>query len=181
MVTLKRTPLSEHPCSIARALDIAGEWWTLLIVRDVAYGVSRFRAIQEDLGISANVLAERLQALVEAQILEQVVYQERPRRQEYRLTEKGSELIPVLIALMQWGDRWGWPEGGGPVGVEHDACGHSVRVQLRCEQCERELQTQELRARLTVTAQSALPAEHLPGSISGRRLLAGADGVRLAP
>src|SRR5271165_7354721 len=112
---MKRTALGQQPCSIARTLDVAGEWWTLLIVRDVAYGVRRFRAIQEDLGISANVLSERLDRLVEEGILERSEYQQRPRREEYRLTGKGTELVPVLIALMQWGDRWTWPAGAGPV------------------------------------------------------------------
>src|SRR5689334_11320114 len=116
---MKRTALSDQPCSIARALDAAGEWWTPLILRDVAYGVTRFREIQEDLGISANVLADRLQALVDEGILEPRAYQERPRRHEYRLTAKGTELVPVLLALKRWGDRWKWPAGRGPVRVAH--------------------------------------------------------------
>jgi DNA-binding HxlR family transcriptional regulator len=103
---VKRTSLSNHPCSIARTLDVAGEWWTPLILRDVAYGVRRFGEIQEDLGISANVLSDRLDGLVAEGILERRVYRERPQRHEYRLTEKGVELIPALLALMQWGDRW---------------------------------------------------------------------------
>src|ERR1019366_10354701 len=88
-------PIYTHPCSIARTLDVIGESWTPLILRDVAYGVRRFGEIQEDLGISANVLADRLEALVGEGILETRVYQERPRRSEYVLSEKGSELIPA--------------------------------------------------------------------------------------
>jgi DNA-binding HxlR family transcriptional regulator len=175
---MKRTPLGTHPCSIARTLDVAGEWWSLLIVRDVAYGVRRFRAIQEDLGISANVLADRLETLASEEILERVAYQQRPERHEYRLTEKGAELIPVLLALMQWGDRWAWPHGHGPVGVTHDECGHRAHVEVRCPECERELAPRELRASLRPPFTDA-PAEHEPGSISGRWLGSHRDGVRL--
>ena len=108
---MKRTSLTDHPCSIARTLDVAGEWWSPLILRDVAYGVQRFGAIQEDLGISANVLSDRLETLVAEGLLQRTAYQQRPERHEYTLTEKGADLIPALLALMQWGDRWAW-EGG---------------------------------------------------------------------
>ncbi len=157
---------------------MAGEWWTPLILRDVAYGIRRFAAIQEDLAISANVLSDRLETLVAEGILERSIYQQRPKRHEYRLTEKGAELIPALLALMQWGDRWMWPGERGPVRVTHDGCGHEVRVEVRCPQCERELEAGELRA----TARGGVvdpPGAHEPGVVSGRRLLASGDGVRL--
>jgi DNA-binding HxlR family transcriptional regulator len=176
---MKRTSLAGHPCSIARTLDVAGEWWTPLILRDIAYGVTRFREIQQDLGVSANVLSDRLDGLLAEGILETRLYQRRPDRHEYRLTEKGSELVPVLLALMQWGDRWKWPQARGPVRVEHDSCGHEARVEVRCLHCERALEPGELRAK-----PGALPAnpptEHEPGGISGRRLYASSDGVQLA-
>jgi DNA-binding HxlR family transcriptional regulator len=175
---MKRTGLSEQPCSIARTLDVAGEWWTPLILRDVAYGVQRFSAIQEDLGISANVLADRLDTLVAEGILRRSVYQQRPERHEYRLTDKGADLIPALLALMQWGDRWAWPGGRGPVRVVHDECGHDVRVEVRCSHCEREAAADDLRARARGGVVDA-PGEHQPGGVSARRLLASADGVSL--
>ncbi len=175
---MKRTSLSHHPCSIARALDVAGEWWTPLIVRDVAYGVTRFGELQEDLGISANVLSDRLDGLVAEGILETRLYQRRPDRHEYRLTEKGAELIPALLALMRWGDRWKWPGARGPVRVEHEDCGHEVRVEVRCPHCERALEPGELRAKPGVRP-SKPPGEHEPGSVSGRRLYASGDGLRL--
>jgi DNA-binding HxlR family transcriptional regulator len=168
---MKRTELSHHPCSIARTLDVAGEWWTLLIVRDVAYGVKRFREIQEDLGISANVLADRLDTLVEEGILERVAYQERPLRHEYRLTEKGAELVPVLLALKEWGDRWTWPGGQGPVEVLHGECGHHVHVETHCPQCQREVEAAELRARLRWPDKA--PSRGEPSAISAERLAAG--------
>jgi len=175
---MKRTSLAEHPCSIARTLDVAGEWWTPLIVRDVAYGIGRFRELQEDLGISANVLADRLDALLAEGILETRVYQERPRRSEYVLTQKGAELVPVLLALMQWGDRWKWQGAGGPVRVVHGECGHQAHVEVRCPHCERELSSSELRARPGARLEQP-PREHQPGSVSGRVLGSHAEGVRL--
>lgn len=177
---MKRTDLGQHPCSIARTLDVAGEWWTPLILRDVAYGVQRFGAIQEDLGISANVLSDRLETLVAEGILKRSLYQERPERHEYGLTEKGADLIPALLALMQWGDRWAWTGGRGPVRVQHAECGHDVRVELRCPHCERELAAAELRATVRGGVVDP-PGEHEPGAVSGRRLLeGGAQGVALA-
>lgn len=92
-------------CSIARALEIVGERWTLLVVREVALGKRRFDEILGGLGIASNVLTDRLNRLVHEGILERVAYSERPPRFEYRLTEKGRELAVVLLALMQWGDR----------------------------------------------------------------------------
>jgi DNA-binding HxlR family transcriptional regulator len=175
---VKRSGLAHHPCSIARTLDVAGEWWTPLILRDVSYGVRRFAAIQQDLGVSANVLADRLETLVAEGILERSVYQERPERHEYRLTEKGAELVPALLALMQWGDRWTWPSGRGPVRVSHEQCDHEVRVELRCPHCEREVEAGELRAGARAGVVDA-PGRHEPGSVSGRRLLESPEGVQL--
>ena len=92
-------------CSIARALELVGERWTLLIVRDAFLGLSRFDQFQQSLGIGRNVLADRLNGLVEQGIFDRVPYSERPLRHDYRLTEKGRELAIVLAALRQWGDR----------------------------------------------------------------------------
>jgi DNA-binding HxlR family transcriptional regulator len=175
---MKRSSLGDHPCSIARTLDVAGEWWTPLILRDVAYGVRRFGAIQEDLGISANVLADRLDTLVAEGILRRSVYQQRPERHEYGLTEKGADLIPALLALMQWGDRWAWAGSRGPVRVLHERCGHDVRVEVRCVHCERELETHELCAKARRGVVNP-PGEHEPGGVTGRRLLASPRGVSL--
>jgi DNA-binding HxlR family transcriptional regulator len=101
---LKRTYDGQN-CSIARALELVGERWTLLIVRDALLGLRRFDEFQDSLGIARNVLTERLYRLVAEGILERHVYSERPPRFEYRLTDKGRELAIPLIALMQWGDR----------------------------------------------------------------------------
>ena len=93
-------------CSIARALEVVGERWTLLIVRDAFLGLRRFDQIQESLGIARNVLTDRLNRLVEEGILERVRYSERPKRYEYRLTAKGLELNIALVGLRQWGDKY---------------------------------------------------------------------------
>ena len=92
-------------CSIARSLELIGDRWTLLIVRDLMLGLSRFDELHESLGVASNVLTDRLNRLVDEGIVERVRYSERPERFEYRLTAKGRELGLVLLALMQWGDR----------------------------------------------------------------------------
>jgi DNA-binding HxlR family transcriptional regulator len=166
---MKRTTFAEQPCSIARTLDAVGEWWTPLILRDVAYGVRRFREIQDDLGISANVLADRLEALLAEGLLETRLYQERPERHEYRLTRKGAELIPALLALKEWGDRWKWPAGRGPVRVVHEECGEEVHLEVRCPHCERQAEVGELRATARGGVVGRL-AEDDPGHVSAQRL-----------
>lgn len=107
----QRTSLADASCSIAQALDVVGDWWTLLIVRDTARGVHRFDALQQELGMSRKVLAERLRLLVDAGVLSRDAYQDRPPRYEYRLTPRGRALLPVLIALQDWGDQWVMGDG----------------------------------------------------------------------
>ncbi|MFJ7260113.1 winged helix-turn-helix transcriptional regulator [Streptomyces globosus] len=102
----QRTHLGDADCAIAQALDVVGDWWTLLIVRDTARGLHRFEELQRELGVSRKVLAERLRLLVEAGVLTREPYQERPVRHEYRLTPRGRGLLPVLVALQDWGDTW---------------------------------------------------------------------------
>jgi DNA-binding HxlR family transcriptional regulator len=104
---MRRTSYEQMNCSIASALDIVGEPWTLLIVRDAFYGVRRFDDFQENLGIARNVLTARLKKLVEAGVFRKTAYRQRPLRHEYRLTEKGAALFPVIVGLKQWGDRFG--------------------------------------------------------------------------
>lgn len=126
-------------CSIAGALEVVGERWSLLIVRNVFLGLRRFDQIQSNLGIARNVLQARLQKLIDQDVLERVPYHERPRRYEYRLTEKGIDLWPVVFALMQWGDRHTPPAGGPAVVVEHRGCGGRVDEHRICERCGKAL------------------------------------------
>lgn len=121
-------------CSIARTLEVVGERWTLLVLRECFLGTARFDDFQRRLGVARNVLQTRLERLVEEDVLERVPYQERPPRYEYLLTPEGRELLPVLISLLQWGDRHRAPDGP-PAVVAHSGCGGPVGAELRCERC----------------------------------------------
>ncbi|MDT3438896.1 MULTISPECIES: helix-turn-helix domain-containing protein [unclassified Pseudofrankia] len=122
-------------CSVARALEVVGERWSLLVIREVTFGVRRFDAIQAATGAPRAVLTERLAGLVRAGVLERVTYREAGSRTrwEYRLTPAGRELAPVLSALRQWGDRHLAGEDGPPATFTHAGCGAPVRVQHVCE------------------------------------------------
>jgi DNA-binding HxlR family transcriptional regulator len=132
-------------CSIARALEVVGERWTLLILRDALLGVRRFDDFQADLGIARNVLADRLSRLVDAGVLEKRAYSERPLRHEYRLTDKGRDLWPVVHALARWGDKHDAPDGP-PVLFVHRDCGGAVSGHRICEDCGAELEVRDVRA-----------------------------------
>ncbi len=101
----RRVDLSTFSCSVARTLDVVGDKWTLLVLRDAFYGVRRFEDFARDLGIARNVLTDRLGTLVDAGVLERRQYTEHPPRFEYRLTAKGRDLLPVLLTMMRWGDK----------------------------------------------------------------------------
>ena len=126
---------TSQTCSVAAALEVVGERWSLLIVRDVLLGVRRFEALQKDLGIARNVLQARLTRLVEHGVLERRLYQERPRRYEYILTEKGLELWPTIVALLQWGDKHAPAAAGPPVVLEHQGCGGAIDEHRICARC----------------------------------------------
>ena len=133
-------------CSIAAALEVVGERWSLLIVRDVFLGLRRFDEIQADLGIARNVLQTRLTRLLDQGVLERRLYQERPPRYEYRLTEKGLDLWPTMVALMKWGDRYAAPAAGPPVLLEHRGCGGAVDEHRVCQACGARLSVRDVRA-----------------------------------
>jgi DNA-binding HxlR family transcriptional regulator len=120
-------------CSIAAALEVVSTRSAFLILREAFYGTARFDDFAERVGISEPVAAERLRELVAEGLLERETYREpgQRARQQYRLTGKGAELLPALVALMQWGDRW-LDEHGGPVELRHRECGERVGVELRC-------------------------------------------------
>ena len=132
---MKWNELEAVDCSLARALSAVGDRWTLLILRDAFLKVRRFEDFEESLGISRRTLAERLDGLVAAGILERRPYQQRPVRHAYRLTEKGLGLYPALLALIHWGDEWYPAEGGPPVLHRHKACGHLFRSTTCCSEC----------------------------------------------
>ncbi|MEM7093899.1 MAG: helix-turn-helix domain-containing protein [Actinomycetota bacterium] len=133
-------------CSIQATLDLVGDRWTLLIMRDIFRGVHRFSQIAEDLGIAKNLLADRLTKLVDHGILHKVPYQDRPLRHEYRLTAKGLDLSPALVALMGWGDRWA-ADGEPPTVLVHDACGTALEQVLLCPTCDETVRPTNIRSR----------------------------------
>ncbi len=123
-------------CSIARALEVVGERWSLLIVRDGLLGLSRFEQFQDSLGIARNVLTDRLGRLVTAGVFERVRYQQHPDRFDYRLTSMGRQLFVPVLALMQWGDEHLAGSAGPPRLAQHAGCGGHLRAGLICQQCQ---------------------------------------------
>jgi DNA-binding HxlR family transcriptional regulator len=136
---MKRTQFADQPCGVARAMDIVGELWAFMIVRNVFLGVRRFEGLRENLGISRKVLSERLNLLVEHGILERRAYQERPPRHEYRLTPMGVDLFPVLMALARWGNRWLAGPKGAPIEYVHRRCGQVTEARVVCKGCGEDL------------------------------------------
>lgn len=134
MKGVERKSFASMDCSVAQCLEVVGEWWSMLIIRDAFLGVHRFEEFQRRLGISRNILNDRLRSLVHAGVLVRVPYSERPPRDEYRLTEKGRDLWPVLTAMRQWGDRYAAPSGP-PVELVHQSCGEVTHVALVCDVC----------------------------------------------
>jgi DNA-binding HxlR family transcriptional regulator len=122
-------------CAIAAALDFVGDRWSLLVLREAFFGVRRFEELREKTGAARNILSDRLGKLVEAGILRRERYSERPPRDEYRLTEKGLDLYPVIVALAQWGARWGEFDIGPAISLQHNACGAAIEPRLTCPEC----------------------------------------------
>lgn len=137
---------AEMPCPAARSLDVIGEWWTLLIVRDALFGAKRFEDFKAT-GIADNILSARLKRLVEEGIFVRQPYQGRPERFEYLLTEKGLGLVPVLVSLLSWGKEW--TTGDDFTHVRHRGHDHDVSVRLHCDECGRPVTLQELEPILT--------------------------------
>ena len=130
-------------CSVAKALDLIGDRWTLLIVRDALRGVRRFDDFRAGLGVAHNVLSDRLSRLTEAGLLERRRYQERPDRYEYHPTQQGRDLWPVLMSLMFWGDRYLAPDGP-PLLPLHRNCGGHLTPQLTCADCSAGLEAKDV-------------------------------------
>ena len=142
---VERKSFADMHCSVAQCLEVVGGWWSMLILRDAFLGVTRFDDFQERSGISRNILNQRLHHLVEAGVLEKVLYRDHPPRHDYRLTDKGRDLWPVLTAMRQWGDRYAAPDGP-PVQVTHKACGHIADAVLVCSVCGGRLEARGVRA-----------------------------------
>jgi DNA-binding HxlR family transcriptional regulator len=142
--TVLHNTYAGQTCSVARTLELVGERWTLLILRDAFLGVRRFDDFQRDLGVARNVLNTRLQRLCDAGLLERRLYQQRPERYEYRLTEMGRDLWPVIVALMEFGDRHLCAEDGPPMLLHHRDCGGEVTSKRTCTDCGADLEARDV-------------------------------------
>jgi DNA-binding HxlR family transcriptional regulator len=162
-----RADYAGQNCSIARTLELIGERWTILVLREAFLGTRRFDDIQRNLGIARNVLQTRLERLVGVGILSREPYQDRPTRHEYRLTSKGVDLWPVVVALLKWGDRHAAP-AGPPVVLEHRECGGEVDDRRRCARCGADLEASDVEARRGPGAGARPSARTAPaGTIAG--------------
>ena len=143
-----RLRYTDENCTIKGALEIVGEKWSLLVLREAFFGIRRFDDFHRALGCARNLLSDRLAKLVDHGVLERVEYREpgQRRRHEYHLTEKGLDLQPALVALMQWGDRWTSGPDGAPVEIRHRGCGAKVNAVLSCEDGHGELTPRETEA-----------------------------------
>jgi DNA-binding HxlR family transcriptional regulator len=141
---MQRPTFAEFDCPIAQSLEVVGEWWSLMVVREIFFGRRRFEEIHDDLGIARNTLTNRLNRLVDEGVLERRSYSETGRRAEYHLTEAGRDLYQVLIALVEWGKKWR-PIEGGPSTVLVHSCGNETDPVLVCDQCHQPVTPANLR------------------------------------
>jgi DNA-binding HxlR family transcriptional regulator len=142
---MERKSFAGMHCSVAQCLEAVGEWWSMLIVRDAFLGVTRFDEFQQRLGISRNILNQRLTHLAGHGVLQKTRYSEHPPRYEYRLTAKGRDLWPVLTAMRQWGDTYAAPDGP-PLQLVHKSCGQIADAVMTCSGCGERLTARDVRA-----------------------------------
>jgi DNA-binding HxlR family transcriptional regulator len=132
---VRRTAFADWPCSVARTVDILGDWWTPLVLRESYRGARRFDEFQRNLGIGRNILAQRLRRLVDEGMLERRRYRDHPVRNDYVLTAKGRDFFPVIVAIMHWGDTWLAGDGGPPILLRHATCGQDMHAEVVCSHC----------------------------------------------
>lgn len=144
---MKWSEIDGQTCSIARALSEVGDRWTMLILREAFLRTRRFGDFAQRTGAARNLVADRLQKLVEAGILDRRIYQQHPERHEYRLTEKGRDLYPVMMSLVRWGDRWHDDGAGPPLEHVHHRCGHVMHAEPVCSECGEHLDPREIDVR----------------------------------
>jgi DNA-binding HxlR family transcriptional regulator len=142
---MRKTSFADFQCSLARGLDRMGDWWSPLIIRDLYAGVVRFDELVEDLGISRNLLTRRLDALVARKLVERRIYRRRPTRYKYTLSAAGKDLVPVILALTSWGDRWAQPKEGPPIEFVHKACGAKFRPHITCSACAERIEADDVK------------------------------------
>ena len=139
--------MSSWPCTMARSARVLGDGWNLLIIRQACAGTRRFEDFRSVLGIGRNILTTHLNRLVVDGLLDRVPYQERPVRHEYRLTEKGREVYPILAAMAAWGEKWLTGPEGTPLVLHHKRCGHDMHARVVCDQCGHPIDVRETTGR----------------------------------
>lgn len=142
---MKWEEIGDQPCSVARTLSVLGDRWTMLILRNAFMGVRRFDDFQRSLGLTRHVLSERLKRLVEHEILVKVPYVQRQERFEYQLTEKGLDLYPIILAMVQWADKWMDLGMGKPLEFTHKSCGKKINSKVVCSECNDQIHVQDVR------------------------------------
>jgi DNA-binding HxlR family transcriptional regulator len=142
---MRNTSFASMHCSLAQSLELIGDWWTPLVLRDLYLGLNRFDQFVTDLGISRNLLTDRLTTLVDGGLVRRTPYQQNPVRYSYELTEAGQELVPILIALTAWGDRWATPPAGQPLRFTHTTCGRVTTATVCCSECGETLEMDDVR------------------------------------
>ncbi len=144
---MKWDEINRLQCSIARSSAVLGDRWTLLILSDVFLGVRRFDDFHQRLGLSRTTLTNRLKLLEDHQVLSRVQYQSSPDRYEYKLTDKGRDLYPVISTVLNWGDKYYSDTAGPPILRRHTLCGHDILPVLSCPECHQEIDARNIAAR----------------------------------
>lgn len=144
---MRRTSFATWPCPIAQAAELVGDAWTLLVLRELYYGETRFERFQSVLGVARNTLTDRLNTLVAAGMVERRKYQSDPVRYEYVLKDKGRDFFPVIASMKSWSDRYMYDAGDAPILLQHNACGHELQAQVVCQECGGPVNLENVRAR----------------------------------
>lgn len=155
---MKWSELAEQPCSVARSVAVIGDRWTLMLLRDCFLGVRRFEDFERRLGISRGIIAERLKRLTDEGVLRREAYQDRPVRHEYRLTDKGLALHPVMMAIVHWGDVHYGGEAGPPLIHRHKACGCDFTPVQTCSECGGAVTARDVEVRPGLQSAAVSPA-----------------------
>ena len=142
---MQRASFEDMNCSIARSLEVIGEWWTLLILRDAFFGITRFDDFQARLGIARNILTKRLDTLIDHGVLEPRCYDEARGRNDYVLTDKGRALWPVMVTIREWGNEWIFGRDHEPLGLQHRDCGEVTQPEMVCDKCGEKLHERSFR------------------------------------
>jgi DNA-binding HxlR family transcriptional regulator len=177
---MRQTSFADMHCSLARSLEVIGDWWSPLILRDLAIGPRRFDELAGDLGISRNLLTTRLEGLMAAKVIDRTPYRDHPPRYRYHLAKAGEELVPALMVLTAWGDRWATPEGGPPVRYRHRDCGQVFTPTVCCPCCQQAVTGDDVDVLPGPGAQSA-PGTMLAGEFIMQRLADNSGSRQPAP